>query len=477
MIIELFTVVVSFCIFILAWNSRSFTNNRFLIFLGIAYLSVGFFDMFHLIAYKGMSILYDGGTNQSAQFWIAARYVESFSLLILPRLSRKKISEQLLLLIFGLITFILMMTIIYWDVFPVCHVEALGFTAYKKYSEYLFAAVFFAAAIVVFNRRKQYNRNFVLLLIAAIIGKIVFEVVFSSIDNVHGRIYFLGQLARAGSFYLVYKAIIQAGLMLPYTRVFDDLKKAQSQQRMAINQLEEIVEKRTVELRKNKDELHSLAVKLLSFQEEEHKRLARELHDDLTQRIAYLAIEVGRAEMAAQKNNNPALERDLAKISGELADLSNFIHDMSRQLHPSILDELGLLEAVRSECRTQSIRHEGIEIICRADSLPEKLPARESLCVYRIIQESLRNACKHSGCTRIEVVFDDKPNTLKVEIKDNGRGFIPEKLNGGNGHHGIGLASMKERAALIRAKLDFVSVPGQGTTVSLLVIKPHDYKS
>nr|WP_186804682.1 MASE3 domain-containing protein [Limihaloglobus sulfuriphilus] len=474
MIIELFVVIVSFCIFILAWNSRSFTNNRFLIFIGIAYLAIGFFDMFHFIAYKGISILYEDGSNQSAQFWIAARYIESLSLLVLPRFASKKISEQTMLLVYGLATSFLMMSIAYWEFFPVCYAGGEGFTAFKTNSEYLISAIFFASAIVIFSRRKQLGGEFVLLLITAVILKVFFEIIFFSFPNVYARTYFAAHIVRAGSFYLVFRAIVQAGLMMPYTRVFENLKKAQQQQREAIGHLEEIVEKRTIELKKGKDDLQALAIKLLSFQEEEHKRLALELHDDLTQRIAYLAIEIGRVEMAARKAKESVIGQDLAKVNGELADLSTFIHDMSRQLHPSILDELGILEAVRSECRIQSLHSESVEIICRAESPPEKLPPRESLFVYRIIQESLRNACKHSGCTRIEVVFDDRPNTLKVEIIDNGKGFMPEKLSG-KGHHGIGLASMKERAVLIRAKLEIISAPDKGTTVSLLVVKPNDY--
>ncbi|AQQ69837.1 Sensor histidine kinase ComP [Limihaloglobus sulfuriphilus] len=471
MTVGLFTVVISFCIFILAWNSRNFTENRSLTFLGAAYTSVGLLDMFHLIAYMGITGINDNSADQSAQFWIAARYVEGISLLLFTRIRNR--NEYSTLFIYGIITFFFTVTILYWKVFPTCFIEGTGFTAFKRYSEYLISALLFVSLILILIRRKQFDLTFVIFLSAGILAKALSEIIIATFADVNGIMNFSAHIARAASFYLVYKAVIHDGLMEPFDIFAEDINEAKQEQLKAVEHIEGIVKQRTTELRETKEEHQLLTGKLLGLQEEELEHISNQLHHDITQRLGFLAIEIGKTQINAPNANISDLQENLARVNEVIGDLSNLTNNMSYQLHPTRLYELGLVEAVRYECKIQSFHYRDIDMRCQVENLPKRLPAKMAICVYRIIQESLRNACEHSGCSQIEVFFSDKPNTLTIEIRDNGSGFDPEKVNIKD-HHCIGIALMRKRAALIRAKLDIITVPDKGTTVSLLVVKPED---
>jgi PAS domain S-box-containing protein len=202
--------------------------------------------------------------------------------------------------------------------------------------------------------------------------------------------------------------------------------------------------------------------RLVHSQEDQHRRIARELHDDVTQRLATLAIDAGIIEQSA---GCPAEIGDRAHIMYErLAALSESLHTLSRQLHPSILDELGLVDALRSEC-TSLYRREGIRVAFHARGVPREVPAEVALCVYRVAQESLRNVARHARCRRAAVRLDASAGALVLRVRDRGAGFQP----GARGRPGLGLESMRERARLARARLTIRSKPGEGTRIVLRV--------
>jgi signal transduction histidine kinase len=205
-----------------------------------------------------------------------------------------------------------------------------------------------------------------------------------------------------------------------------------------------------------------LSRRLVRSQEDEHRRIARELHDDLTQQLAVLAIE---AELIRQSPGcTPAINDKARQMHERLAALSDGVHSLSRQLHPSILDELGLVDALRSECSSLAQR-DGIKAVFRARGVPGDLPSDVSLCVYRVAQESLRNVARHARCDQATVRLDMSGRELVLRVRDHGIGF----QRGGQGKTGLGLESMRERARLIRARLTIRSRPGAGTKVTLRV--------
>ena len=215
-------------------------------------------------------------------------------------------------------------------------------------------------------------------------------------------------------------------------------------------------------LRKSQNDYRDLAGKLLTAQETERGRLARELHDDLSQRLAALAIETGILERESPSISTAAAAT-VHKIGEELVNLSGSVHDISRRLHPSILEDLGLADAIQSECNSLA-RREQIEVHFESRDYPPHTPKYISLCLYRVTQESLRNIVKHARATQVHVSLTGRKDMIHLLIKDNGRGFNPIHVPG---EPGLGLISMRERVRLIQGEIIIRSQPGQGTGIEI----------
>jgi len=201
--------------------------------------------------------------------------------------------------------------------------------------------------------------------------------------------------------------------------------------------------------------LRQLSGRLITAQEEERSRLARDLHDDAGQRLALLAIELD--QLPAQP------------LADRARSLSADLHRMAHQLHPAILDQLGLLPAAQRFAAELAARH-GVNIEVSSERWPESLPRDAALVLYRVMQEALQNAVKHSGAARIAVAFRGEGHELTLRVADQGRGFAPEQLQGS---HGLGLAGMHERLRLVGGGLRIQSAPGGGTILEAWLPAPR----
>ncbi|UCE48399.1 MAG: PAS domain-containing protein, partial [Phycisphaerales bacterium] len=213
------------------------------------------------------------------------------------------------------------------------------------------------------------------------------------------------------------------------------------------------------ELTKSREALRMLAGKLLSVQEEERRRLARELHDDLTQRLAVLAIDMGKLEGQLDSSPESLASKKIKEIRERTIALSTDIHDISRQLHPAILDDLGLRQAIQSECMNFT-RREGITINYEPKDVPLMIPRDVSVCLFRIVQEGLRNIAKYAKVKEASVSLVGDDGNITLVVRDSGAGFDMARSVG---ERGVGLASMQERVRLIRGDFSIESEPGQGT--------------
>ena len=212
------------------------------------------------------------------------------------------------------------------------------------------------------------------------------------------------------------------------------------------------------ERRRAEDELHDLSRRLIGAHEEERALLARELHDDVSQRLAVLAIDVGRAELAALDG---AQADALQEVRASLVRLSDDIHSLAYQLHPSILEELGLDEALRAECERRG-RHGQLDFEVDLEPLTAVVGKDAALCLFRVAQEALNNVARHAGVRAASVTLRQMDGALRLAVSDAGAGFDP--MNPAEGMH-LGLASMRERVRLVHGTLDIESAPGQGTTI------------
>ena len=212
------------------------------------------------------------------------------------------------------------------------------------------------------------------------------------------------------------------------------------------------------ERRRAEEEVRDLNGRLLSAQEDERARLAHALHDDISQRLALVAIEVGRKEKGIGDAATKQVMRSMRNI---LTQLSEDVHALSYSLHPVILQDLGLIEALKTECdRFGSV--EGIPISFRAEENLDEPPAAVALCLYRIAQEALRNVARHACASAIEVSLRFLDGGLQLSVRDNGVGFDPARKQA---RPSLGHASMRQRVSLVGGELRVGSKPGHGTTV------------
>jgi len=218
-------------------------------------------------------------------------------------------------------------------------------------------------------------------------------------------------------------------------------------------------------LQDSRSELQSLAGRLISSQEEELSRLSREFHDDYAQRLAALAIETGTLELHSAQLEPAPLRDRIGHIKEQVINLSDDIHALSRELHPAILKDLGLERAVNSLCLNFSDR-EDIPVNCHYETMPEDMSPDAALCVYRVIQEGLRNIAKHAHARHVDIFLKGSAHRLLATIEDDGAGFEPKCAR----HTpGIGLASMRERVQFVKGEFTVNSEPGHGTVITLSV--------
>ncbi len=230
-------------------------------------------------------------------------------------------------------------------------------------------------------------------------------------------------------------------------------------------QTEEVLRLNEAELEKYRRELQLLTAQRMRAQEDERRRLSRELHDDVNQRLGMLIVDL---ELLGQRlmSSPDETSAHLREYGRRISDLSQNIHDMAYQLHPSVLDHLGLVVALRSYVSEWSKR-EQIKVRFSHRNVPESLDENVATCLYRVAQESLRNAARHSRSPRISVVLAGSARQISLSIKDFGIGFDPESRN--EQHHGLGIVSMNERVRLVNGRFSLKSKPGLGTRVTVEV--------
>ncbi len=209
--------------------------------------------------------------------------------------------------------------------------------------------------------------------------------------------------------------------------------------------------------------IRSRAFNLLSAQEEQNKNLARELHDVVSQRLAAVGMEIELLERNPPRSTAQLRDR-LRHLGSRITGLAQTMHEISRQLHPAILDDIGLAAALEGECQVLSEIY-GNPTSFHAEHLPAEIPDDVALALYRIAQESLRNVARHAPRSAVSVLLSGAGGDITLRIEDAGPGFRRRDCRG----KGLGLISMQERARLVRGKLRVQSRPGKGTTIEVRV--------
>jgi PAS domain S-box-containing protein len=247
-------------------------------------------------------------------------------------------------------------------------------------------------------------------------------------------------------------------------RVEEELKQAHDEMEQRVRERTAALRDSEAALRRSQDELRALAGRLLTAQEDERRRLAREMHDDLTQRLAALAMRCGKIA-AGSTAKSSTVQEEMSAVCRELQDLSSDAQAFSRRLHPAILEDLGLVDALQASVDAFTAAT-GIPATLRTRGVPEDLPKELALPLYRIAQEALRNVEKHASAPSATISLLALEGELTLSIEDTGGGFDRAAVRGGGG---LGLASMEERARLIGAEFIVDARPGDGTVIEVRV--------
>ncbi len=454
-IAEVFSIIVAFGIFIVAWNCRKNLDSDYLLLLGIAYFFVGCIDFLHTLAYKGMGVFSPAwGSNLPTQLWVTARYVESISLLAAPLFIRRKLRLPRAFMIYTAVLCLVLLTIFYWHIFPVAYVEGHGLTPFKKISEMAIGFIFFLSVFRLLRRRERFDRNVLWLLASSIIVSIGSETAFIFYVDVFGISNFIGHILKIVSFYMIYKAIIETGLRQPFDLLYRDLKKSESRLR---------------ELNATKDKFFSI--------------IAHDLRTPLiSATTAFRYILDDYESLSADEIKR--LVRNLDKSTDRTLTLLNNLLDWEKcqsgemQCRPERYRLNDLLNEAMAPMESAA-ENKNIELVVRAEKDPWVRADRNM--INTAMRNLISNAVKFSEPgSRVIVAITAAGHRAELSVRDNGTGMTPEDVEklfkieeqfikpGTRREKGSGLGLILSRS-FIRMNggdLRVESAPGRGSTFS-----------
>lgn len=616
-IAEMFSAVVACGIFMLAWNSRFYLDNNSLLVIGVAYLFAGGLLLVHELAYHDLHVYPAYEPNRAAQLWISAKLIQAISLFVAPFYSTRRVDGYRLLYIYMGVTGLALLAIFYRENFPVCYVDGVGSTPFRRVAEYVILT-FFLGSIVTFTRHRQYFDTTVFRkLLASIVLTAISELVLSFEARVDDQIFVVGHILMVVSFYFVYDAVIAIGLAKPYDLLVRNLKQSEEslsdtvrELEMARAELESRVVARTAELtaktqrlqremsereraeealrasetkyrivadntrdwewwmapdghflytspscrqitgfdarefiddkdlifrithpddrerlidhvrevdqshrggevefriirsdgaerylahacapvfdgegrflghrgsnrditerknaenalRESEETLRQLSARLLTVQETERKRVARELHDGINQNLS--AIKFGLETKLASMDSSRApdgvsLERIISLVRAGIEEARRIQMD----LRPPMLDDLGIVATLQWFTREFHAVYTHIDVEVEADVEESDVPDAAKVALFRIVQEAMNNISRHSRADSVRLSLKRNRDQIELLIEDNGVGFDMENIR-----RGIGISSMKERAEVSLGAFSIHSAPDQGTSIAV----------
>ncbi|MGM0509079.1 MAG: MASE3 domain-containing protein [Fusobacteriota bacterium] len=464
-IVELFSIIIAYSIFLIAWNSKKYMKNDYLIFLGIAYFFVGGLDLLHTLSYKGMNIFtdYDYYANQ---LWVVARMIESISLVIgfLYFQKKKRLDIKKVFFSYLIITIVGILTIFHYKVFPECFIEGQGQTQFKIISEYIINLILIMALIILWKNKKDFKDKIFKYINYSIILTIISELAFTFYVSNYGLSNIVGHYAKILSFYLIYKALIAKGIKEPYDIIFKELNEKQEKLENA---------------NKTKNRLFSIISHDLRGSMGAHSGLLEDLninYDSISPEEKKEMIEM-LDESGKNLTNflNRLLEWSRIHMDKITFDPSEF------ELNETIKDVIGILKL--------SAEQKNINIKFMKDS--KTMVYADKNMVNAVIRNLLSNAIKFTEENgTIQLKIKDVGSKIKVSIKDDGVGIgdkdqskifnesekYSEKGTEGETGTGLGLFITKEFVNKNNGKIWFESKKNKGTTFHFTLLKPNSHK-
>jgi signal transduction histidine kinase len=447
---ELFSIVIAAGVFMIAWNSRHFADTTFLNYLGIAYLSIAVLDTLHTLGFKGMGIFrdYDYYANQ---LWIAARYVESISLLVFIALKenkRKHPEYGTILGIYGAVTAALIVSIFGFKIFPECFVEGEGQTTFKLVSEFIISGILLISLFFLIRRRGEFDRRVFRFIFASVILTILSEIAFTFYFDNYGIANFIGHVFKIGSFYLIYKAIIETSLRRPMDIIFRELSTLNAEKDKFFSII-----------------AHDLKNPFSGIQS--MSEVLRTEYDQLEER---------------EKREYIGLIAESAKLSLELLDNLLVWARMQTGRMTAKPDRFSAAQAVWTAVEIFKTPARKKRITIESDLAEDAEVYADRNMVDLILRNLLSNAVKftYSGGD-IRVTTRREGGTLIIRVEDTGTGIEEKDLEklfslgesisrtGTASEHGTGLGLLlcREFAERNGGRLWATSVPGEGSVFSV----------
>ena len=462
---ELFSIVIAFGLFTIAWNARTYSEHGYLIHIGTAFLFIALLDLLHTLSYRGISI-FPGPNDYATELWIAARYIESLTLLFIVLLAKRRPDRRrygATMLLYGAVIAAVIVSVFILEIFPRCFVEGMGLTPFKKVSEYIISFFLTASGVVIYLRRRSFEARVYRFLLWSIVLTIFSELSFTFYIDVYGISNFIGHLFKIGSFYLIYKAIIETAFKEPVDLLFQQLAKSN----------------------REKDRLFSI--------------IAHDLKNPFS------GIESSSQLLVNEYDSMP----DEEKIEFLL-----LIRKSSR-LATRLLDNLllwaqlqtGRMKAAPENCRLQNIVSENIELymnnakqkgIVLYNNIPEEFTVfTDRVMIDLVVRNLLSNAIKFTpsggavyfeeAALPNEVLFPASTHgiTASFSVRDTGTGIPQARLDtlfvirkqmsapGTNGEEGtgLGLVLCKEFIERNNGTISALSAPGEGSTFTVTLPK------
>jgi signal transduction histidine kinase len=213
------------------------------------------------------------------------------------------------------------------------------------------------------------------------------------------------------------------------------------------------------EVLKTREELKRLSAELLSAQEMERRRISRELHDEVGQVLSAISLEIGGARSALKEGNRAEVLSQLQRVQKMIESNMGVVRNIALLLRPTMLDDLGLAPALKWLAREAS-RSGPAEVDFVSEAFPDDLPEEHRTCIFRVVQEAVRNAARHSGARMVRIYVSPTEGGIRASVQDDGRGFDPVH------EKGLGMIGMEERVLHLGGRLRIDSEPGRGTVVS-----------
>lgn len=454
-LVETFTIVVAFAIFMLAWNARSFLDNNYLLFIGISYLFVALVTILHMLAYKGMGVFPNSGANLPTQLWIAGQYLYSLSFVIAALFINRSLKIPFVFLGYALVTGLLLGSIFYGRVFPDAYVEGSGLTPFKKISEVIISLLYLVGIGLLFQHRHAFDPNIWRLLVLSLVVSIGAELIFTLYISVYSSVNLLGHYLRLIAFYLVYKAIIETGMVQPHNLLFRNLKQS-----------EETLRQYTTELQARNEDLNAFA-----------RTVAHDLKSPLANIIGTSSVLLEYYPTLSNKERQDSLQA-MMRTAFKMNDIINellLLAEVRQAEVPVDRLDMGPIVAAVEERLSHTLKENRGQLIQPATWPPA---LGYGPWVEEVWANYISNALKYGGqppC--VELGATPQPNGMvRFWVQDNGPGLAPEdqarlftpftRLHPtGEEGHGLGLAIVRRIVEKLNGQVGVESagIPGQGS--------------